>query len=1449
MIKKITHTVILILLFVICFTQNNAQTITANGAGGSWGALGTWPGGMIPPLDTNVVIPLGATVNVNINTEFINDLTVNGTLIIDNAASVSLNVKGNITIGPSGSIVNNGRLDLLLPANFQMLGNASYTHNPRANIASEESVFENGTEMFSATSTLIINKWSTTALPLFDVTRIGPNNIGNLIVNFNGVSPWEQNGLFQSKVLGKLTVNAGTLRMDDGTGSSTLLTLQDVDVVGSGNIIFQEGANRPLNLTTGNFLFNSTTTDTMFIMNGKLGAGIGALTWNVNGNVDIRNSFFAVYNVDSLQRNASATINISGNLSLSRAIRFDILKQVNGSCSIAIGGDFTIGGPVFPLSVRFIDSFTGALTFSANNVYIQGGNGNTFMGGTAAPWVFTHPKGLVNFNVNQDFIISGTSTTYIVNSPSYYHAPTLVQFPAKVNKTRITVGRDFITSANLADFKAANDSGAVTFLVGRKLTMTGGYFDAQLNPNSAGIDSVIVGENFTFNSSLASNYFKAHAGSGATVFRVGGNFDLINSGVLSGQGVYGNYSGNGNVEFHVTGNFTQNNGLFAGIFGLSPSSGNGALNYTVTNAFVQNGGYHYGINNSSSTNSGIPTFQFGSIDFNNGIFEAYKAINILYTTNNFTVGGNVDVNFASAANTFQINSVPLISSNVNTIALNFNVAGDLIIGGTTGTFISSKGFGNELVNITGNLAISGGNNSFNFLPGNQTNHNVVMNIGGNFTHGSSATTYLSGDEGDYTGTINGDLTITGGTLNLKGYPPVLKQPELNVDGGFTMSSGAFYFYNNLSRPNNVFEAKVSINKNDDFVGDFAHTGGTINMNNNVNSTKWDTLEINSPFINFGISGQIISSYPNTSSFNGSIKFGRTGTSTFTRTVGSGHYIQQVKQQVSAGTTVDVVSGDFQVCSHTSANIDHLSILTDGTLILRNNSKIFSNCTATNAGIMVGNAGRLRIQNSNGLYDGTNNAAISAACNMDYYLFPQSIIEYMSDDIQKLTGIGVGKATASKHKYGILEINSGGTPGQEWVYLSSVGNIVVRQQLILRKGELNLSTSSAYPRDVNSGGNYLLIENPMDTAIKYLGMNDGYLRAETFDGNSQLRWRIGNNTLVHTIPFKRDFNDPAGATWMTLSYTGSISAGIVDTVSFTTFRTNAANLPYPPTVSHVDNLGGTNNSANTIDRFWLVRKTGPSITGNISLRVLPSELVTPAPASPYYKGQNFLNGTMAWNFPIPGTQSWAVATNILTMNGVPVQQNNGWWAIASAANPLPVVLLSFNAECFNKNVSLSWATASELNNNYFDLEKSTNGINFSLLKRVTGSGTINSLTHYEYVDRAPEKTKLFYRLKQTDFNGETEDLKTISINPCDNKSAEIVSAAQSGSVLKIVASVSDNGVYNINIIDNSGKLITKTVLSFTSGINEISLNSHLAKGLYMININNGRENLNAKVVIQ
>jgi G8 domain len=1446
--RKILIILTLTFLSVLCNKSLNAQ-VNANVVTNNWNAAASWVLGVIPQTDDDVFIPAGAIITININSDIINNITVNGTLIIQNAASASLSIKGNITVGPNGTVTNNGRFDMVAPGNFTLGFNATYTHNPRANTLSDESPFENGTEFFDPTSNLIITKWSSTNVPLFDPFRIGNRDIGNLIINYNGGSAWEQNGLFSNHVKGTLTTNAGTLRMDDGTTNSTSLTLNDVNVIGSSNIIFQEGSNRPLTLTTGNFTFSSTTPDTMFVMNGKNGASIGNFVWNVTGNVVINNHFMAVYNVDSIVRNANATINVTGNFTISKNIRFDILKQVNGSCNINIGGDFTIAGPVFPAYVRFIDSNSGNLTFSANNVFIQGGAGNTFMGGNAATTAWINPKGLVNFNVNQDFIISGNSTTYIVNSPAHYFPslpPPSISL-AKVNKTRVTVGRDFIISAALADFKVANDSGAVTFLVGRNLSMSGGFFDAQLNPGSVFIDSVVVSNDFTFSSASAANYFKANGGAGATVLRVLGNFTLTNSGVLSGQGVYGNYGGNGNVEFYTGGTFTQTNGLFAGIFSNSPSTGNGNLNYTIANAFVQNGGYHYGINNTTSPNAGTPIFNYNSIQFNNGYYEAFKGGNISYAINNYTVTNNLAINFAAASNSFQVNSVALVASNSNTMGLNMNVGGNLTIAGALGTFISNKGFGNENINITGNFTVTGGNNSFNFLPGNTTIHNVTMTIGGNLSI-SAGTTYLSGDEGDFTGAINGDLIISAGTLNMKGTPPTSLAASLNINGGMNVSGGAFYFYNNLSRANNVHESVVRVNYNDDPIGDFIQTGGIINMGNNPNSTKWDTLIIKSPVYTLGSTGQLIQGNTVTSSFNGILKFDRTGTTIYSRSIGSSHNIQQVKQIVGSNTTLDVITGDIQICSHNTPNIDHFAILTNATVILRNNSKIFSNATAPNAGIYVGANGRLKLQNINGLYDATANAAFSSVGNLDYYLFPTSIIEYNGDDNQKLTGIGYGIATLSKHKYGILEINFQGTDGGEWVYPISAGVVAIRGQLILRKGELNLSNNSVGPRNAAAGGIPIIIENPMDTALKYLGMNNGYIRAETYDGLSTVKWKISTNVLLHTVPFKRDWNEPAGANWMTLGYQANAGATAGDTVSFTTFRTNAANTPYPPGVSHVDNTSGVDNSLNTIDRFWLVRKTGVPITASIYLKALPNDMasVTPVPAS--YRGQNFLTPSQGWNFPIPGVQAWNAGTGTLTVTGAPVASISGWWALASVANPLPVELLDFNATCSGKNVSIKWTTASELNNNFFEVHKSFNGNSYSLLKRISGTGTTNELSHYEVIDQN-NYSKVFYRLMQSDFNGEPTELKTISINACSDNNFELISALQQNSEIKLVASVPIGGEYLINVMDNAGRLVARKSFNLQNGVNEITIPGKFAVGLYLININNGVNNKSAKVFIR
>ncbi len=97
------------------------------------------------------------------------------------------------------------------------------------------------------------------------------------------------------------------------------------------------------------------------------------------------------------------------------------------------------------------------------------------------------------------------------------------------------------------------------------------------------------------------------------------------------------------------------------------------------------------------------------------------------------------------------------------------------------------------------------------------------------------------------------------------------------------------------------------------------------------------------------------------------------------------------------------------------------------------------------------------------------------------------------------------------------------------------------------------------------------------------------------------------------------------------------------------------------------------------------------------------------------------------------------------------------------SPLPVELLEFSAAADENKIKIAWQTASENNNNYFTLEKSKNGIEFSDLKRIPGAGDSHSLTAYSFNDDDPEAGINYYRLRQTDFNSNEKVFKVIGIN--------------------------------------------------------------------------------------
>lgn len=165
--------------------------------------------------------------------------------------------------------------------------------------------------------------------------------------------------------------------------------------------------------------------------------------------------------------------------------------------------------------------------------------------------------------------------------------------------------------------------------------------------------------------------------------------------------------------------------------------------------------------------------------------------------------------------------------------------------------------------------------------------------------------------------------------------------------------------------------------------------------------------------------------------------------------------------------------------------------------------------------------------------------------------------------------------------------------------------------------------------------------------------------------------------------------------------------------------------------------------------------------------------------------------------------------------------------ASMANPLPVELIDFSAEVIMDNVQLDWTTASELNNDFFTVQRSVNGKEFQSLGKVKGAGTKPTTTHYQYIDDAPETGTSYYRLKQTDIDGNSTFSSVVLI---DLNSASAFSIYPNPVTYNTEVKLSRKGDY---VITNSlGVEVMK--LNETTRINI----NQLAPGVYIVRSSTG-----------
>ena len=185
-----------------------------------------------------------------------------------------------------------------------------------------------------------------------------------------------------------------------------------------------------------------------------------------------------------------------------------------------------------------------------------------------------------------------------------------------------------------------------------------------------------------------------------------------------------------------------------------------------------------------------------------------------------------------------------------------------------------------------------------------------------------------------------------------------------------------------------------------------------------------------------------------------------------------------------------------------------------------------------------------------------------------------------------------------------------------------------------------------------------------------------------------------------------------------------------------------------------------------------------------------------------------------------------------------------------AGPLPVSLMSFTANLLSGNkVQVDWATATEINNSHFIVERSIDGKYFSPVVKVNGNGTSSIVHNYSITDDVSNAGSIVYfRLQQIDIDAKSTYSNVVALRLKKDNQIASVSPNPFTSYLNINMEWSKSEVITARIINIQGKEVVTKKLQVTKGVNNVRIDelSNLSSGSYFIQFISATERITQKI---
>ena len=339
----------------------------------------------------------------------------------------------------------------------------------------------------------------------------------------------------------------------------------------------------------------------------------------------------------------------------------------------------------------------------------------------------------------------------------------------------------------------------------------------------------------------------------------------------------------------------------------------------------------------------------------------------------------------------------------------------------------------------------------------------------------------------------------------------------------------------------------------------------------------------------------------------------------------------------------------------------------------------------------------------------------------------------------------------------------------------------------------------------------------------------------YSANSTYSWDMNGNGFTNCFNSQScsfTYFSPGEYT-ATLTVTNANGCTAVTSVQISVVAPSGSNISDPCACNDIQNYSNPTqfflhdriliNSAP--GQTWTLTNIGGTLY-NDSETPLPVGTVVPE-TSPgvYYLDVWFIDGTGGYS--------------LNAFNGSTFLSLSQSGATCGCFNPLPVDLISFEANTVATDVQLKWATASETNNSHFELERSLDGIRFDVIAKVEGAGNSTAVQTYSFMDKDAFAGTNYYRLTQVDLDGTAEAFTVVTAKVETGQTVVHVlpNPVKDVARVRLEGTVSDNATFNL--VSATGQLVKSVRVTNVGGIQEINL-ADVQAGVYFLQVMDGGE---------